>query len=390
MNALPLMAALLSFQTIGADHVSIPSTPQLAAWWFEAKTREPRPAIIGLHGCGGALDAKGELAPAWHRDAAYFNAEKMHYLALDSFTPRGLKSICELPEAKRTIDPEGRREDVFAAIQWLAQRPNVDKAKIAILGRSHGAATVLSVLDRSDRAVQGQPILPRAGIALYPGCSKFVRRWTYEIAAPLLLMTGELDDWTPAMPCVWLQEKVRRAQKEAVFELVEFPASHHGFDGLGPVRIRENVGNTRSGRATVGGNPEARVKAHERAFEFLATAFSTPLSYTHAERLAWHRYMVPPDRGFARIEDLGAVPLGQNGRSRYEHFLGLQAPKAFAITEKGGWFFSSGAADAMRIALGQCEKAKARCWLYAVDDRVVWDRDPSLRVDLGKLQAVGE
>lgn len=145
-----------------------------------------------------------------------------------------------------------------------------------------------------------------------------------------------------------------------------------------------------SGRATVGGNPEARVKAHERSFDFLAAALSTPLSHTHAKRLAWHRYLVPPDRGFARHDDLFAVPLRETGRARYAHFHGLQAPKAFALTERGGWFFSSGSADAMRIALGQCEKAKARCWLYAVDDRVVWDRDPSLRVDLGKLQAVGE
>lgn len=80
---------------------------------------------------------------------------------------------------------------------------------------------------------------------------------------------------------------------------------------------RENVANTRSGKATVGGNPEARVKAHERMFEFLSAALSTPLSHTHAKRLAWHRYVVPPDRGFARMEELGAVPLGQNGRSRY-------------------------------------------------------------------------
>ncbi|MDQ5848111.1 MAG: hypothetical protein M3544_03990, partial [Pseudomonadota bacterium] len=225
---------------------------------------------------------------------------------------------------------------------------------------------------------------------LYPGGGKFARMWSCEIAAPLLLMTGELDDWTPAAPCVWLQGKVRRAQKEALFELVELAGSHHGFDGLGPVRIRENVANTRSGKATVGGNPEARVKAHERMFEFLSAALSTPLSHTHAKRLAWHRYVVPPDRGFARMEELGAVPLGQNGRSRYGHFLGLQAPKAFAITEKGGWFFSSGSADAMRIALGQCEKAKAKCWLYAVDDRVVWDADVSARVDLRKLQPVGE
>ena len=83
--------------------------------------------------------------------AEYFNVERMHFLAIDSFTPRGLKSICETRQNLRTIDQEGRRDDVFAAIRWLAQRPDVDRNRIAVVGYSNGGSTVLYVVDRTKR-----------------------------------------------------------------------------------------------------------------------------------------------------------------------------------------------------------------------------------------------
>ncbi len=37
------------------------------------------------------------------REAGYFSVEKMHLLMLDSFTPRGQKSIAEIPSSQRCI-----------------------------------------------------------------------------------------------------------------------------------------------------------------------------------------------------------------------------------------------------------------------------------------------
>jgi dienelactone hydrolase len=276
------LAACLSSAGFAAEPVRIviPSQDgqlQIPGYWFEAPGAEPRPAVIGLHGCGGAFDSRGRLVPGWYRDSNYLDSQQMHLLVLDSFTPRGLKSICEIPNARRTLDEEDRRDDVFAAIRWLAQEPRVDKSRIALLGRSHGGQTVLSVLDRTAAAVNSQPIQPRAAIALYPGCSKYLRMIRYELSAPLLVMIGELDDWTPAARCVDLKEKVIRAQEDAKFELIVFPGSYHGFDGIAPVRVRENLGNTKSGKATVGGNPEAREQAQVKALEFLSRTLDVPL-----------------------------------------------------------------------------------------------------------------
>jgi dienelactone hydrolase len=371
-----------------AERHSIPSLDgklQLPGYWFGAVVGKPSPVVISLHGCGGLLNAKGGLDRNRYRVAEYLNVEGMHMLAVDSFTPRGLKSVCETRLNLRSVDYEDRREDVFAAMRWLAQRADVDRTRIAVVGYSNGGGTVLSVLDRTDKTVRGQPIRPRAAVAFYPPCRPFVEMWNYEISAPLLLMIGALDDWTPPHYCPRLQARVKRAQPEAIFELIQYPDSHHGFDGYGELRVRTGL-PTKSGTATVGANPEARDKALRRMFDFLSEAMQVPLSLTHDARLNGHRYVVPAESGFARADDVAAVPLSEKGRARYAHYLGLGAPKAFAITEKGGWHLRSDDVEAMQVVLRSCAKARVKCWLYAVDDRVVWSRDVARRSGAAALQ----
>jgi dienelactone hydrolase len=46
------------------------------------------------------------------------------------------------------------------------------------------------------------------------------------IALPLLILSGEKDDWTPAAPCQALQAAVSPPQ----LEVVVFPGASHGFD----------------------------------------------------------------------------------------------------------------------------------------------------------------
>lgn len=272
------------------EQVSFPAADgklQLAGYWFAAGAGEPRPAVIALHGCSGPLNGKGQLSAGLRRYAGYFNAERMHFLAVDSFTPRGLGSICEIPNTRRAIDEEGRRDDVFAAMRWLAAQPGVDASRIVVAGWSHGAQTVLSVMDATDKSVHAQPVQPRAAVAFYPGCLKFQKMFNYELSAPLLLLIGALDDWTAPGPCEALGRGLGKPGQPA-FEMTVYPGSYHGFDGLSPISIRENVGNTRSGRATVGGNPEAREQSHVRMFDFLAAQLGVPLVMSHAQRLHGH------------------------------------------------------------------------------------------------------
>ncbi|MBI3506749.1 MAG: dienelactone hydrolase family protein [Proteobacteria bacterium] len=359
---------------------------QLTGYWYEAPGDGPRPVVISLHGCGGMLTETGQPSPSVRRDASYFNSENIHVLAIDSFTPRGRKSICEIPMAARGVDERTRRGDVFAAIDWLAGNPKVDKNRIVVLGRSHGGQTVLKTLDRSDPEVRARALMPRAAIALYPGCLAFARQPAYEIAIPLLVMIGELDNWTLASACRTLQDKVRRAQKDATFELTVYPGSYHGFDGTEPVHTKENLPNIKAGQATVGSNPEARIAAHARTFDFVSAQFGQPLRLSHDRRSNEHHYVLPPPSGFAAADEVAKVPLGEKGRARYQRYLELESPKAFVITEKNGWAMIATDPEAMQRAFDECARARVACWLYAVDDRVVWNPAPASRVGPGDLR----
>lgn len=247
--------------------VDVPGTVSLTGYWFAAAAPGPRPAIVALHGCSGPYDTRGQLTAHLRRYAADLNAAQMHVLVLDSFGSRGLRSICELAQSKRPVREADRRADAQAALRWLAARPEVDATRLVLLGWSHGAQTVLAALDASDTTVLAQTLQPRAAVAFYPGCTEPLKNTGYRLQVPLLMLVGERDDWTAAAPCVRLHQRlVGQAPR---FELDVYADSYHGFDSLSPVKVRDQVGSTRSGRATVGGNPAARAASRERMFRFL-------------------------------------------------------------------------------------------------------------------------
>ena len=89
---------------------------------------------------------------------------------------------------------------------------------------------------------------------------------------------------------------------------------------------------------------------------------------------------LPPDSGFARLDDADAVPLSDAGKERYRHFLTLPSPRAFVVFEDGHWYITSKDAEAATRALDYCARVGKRCWLYAADDRVLWNADVARRI----------
>ena len=79
----------------------------------------------------------------------------------------------------------------------------------------------------------------------------------------------------------------------------------------------------------------------------------------------------PAASGFADIQDAAKVPLSAQNQSNYQKFLGLPLPRAFAVSDKGGWGSSTGD-YAVGRALGNCQRHGTNCRLYAVDNDVVW------------------
>ncbi len=97
---------------------------------------------------------------------------------------------------------------------------------------------------------------------------------------------------------------------------------------------------------------------------------------------------LPPATDFAALDDVKALPLSDEGRERYAHFLTLPKPRAFVVYEDGAWRFYSKDPESMTKALDYCARQGRRCWLYAVDDRVVWSADLARRIgSSSQLQA---
>ena len=93
-----------------------------------------------------------------------------------------------------------------------------------------------------------------------------------------------------------------------------------------------------------------------------------------------HTLAVPPKSGFAELTNLDAVPSTPAGKDRYAHFLTLPQPRAFVFLEDGTWRFWADDPDAMTKVFDDCARVSKRCWLYAVDDRVVWNADEVRRI----------
>jgi dienelactone hydrolase len=266
-----LLSALIALRAAGAGSEPVrfanAEGTMVKAHWLPIAGDAPRPAVVALHGCGGLYRRDGTTLDVRYTDyAARFAAAGYHTLLPDSFGSRGSGSICTVRNSERTITAEMRGADVLAAVQWLGQRADVDARRIVIVGWSHGAMTLLHAVNAASAGAA-----PVAGaIAFYPGCRALLEQ-PFRVQAPLLLLLGEKDDWTPPARCEALVARTLEGRGEAPITLKVYPDSYHGFDSRQPVRFRADVPNGVN-RAGVhqGGNPQAREQALLEVDRFLA------------------------------------------------------------------------------------------------------------------------
>ncbi|KZT14493.1 hypothetical protein A1D30_18340 [Acidovorax sp. GW101-3H11] len=244
------------------DLPPLPSGVVLHAHWLPAEGAERRPAVLALHGCGGLYTKGGGLAVRYRETAERLHAAGYAVLMPDSFGSRGLRDICQTRYRDRSVDVAQRVQDARAALAWLAAQPQVDARHIGVLGWSNGATTTLNLLEqRRTRPEPGEPAIAGAAV-FYPGCGPLAKRQAVLEAAPLLMLLGALDDWTPAQPCVDFARSLQARSGGGDITVQVYDNSYHGFDGTAPVRLRADVPNGTSPEGVhQGGNPEARAKS---------------------------------------------------------------------------------------------------------------------------------
>ena len=247
----------------------------LKAWVFQPKDSARRGTVVALHGCGGLYSSAGQrkdqLSGRHQAMAQLLVANGYGVVFPDSLMPRGETELCSQKIGSRKISQTERRADALAALAWVNAQPwarrETGEAPIALLGWSHGGSAALAATDATRADVREQAQQPVVAIAFYPGCGVPLKS-NYRPIAPLVLMLGELDDWTPPGPCIALGKAVGA-------EVNLYPGSYHGFDSpLGEVRLRTDVPNgVNPGRGVhVGPNPAAHEQAEFRLLEVLWTA----------------------------------------------------------------------------------------------------------------------
>ena len=168
----------------------------------------PFPAVIILHTCSGVAVDAGIVS----RVNADYLLKGIATLVVDSFTPRGFTSICQYTTR---ISPHRRAEDAYAAMAWLALRPDIDSKHIFVQGYSHGAAAAIDAIDAANAATREQKFA--GAIAFYPNCST-----TTKFSVQTIILIGELDDWTPASRCQAIEDKTN-------VEITIYPGAYHAF-----------------------------------------------------------------------------------------------------------------------------------------------------------------
>jgi dienelactone hydrolase len=241
----------------------------------------PFSAVVIMHDCSGRGPRSSGAPRRWAERLA-----PQGYVVLipDSFAPRGFPDgVCLVsagsgPELRATL-PFARAVDAVAARDYLRRLPYVDAAHIGIMGGSHGGSTTLATLVDAVNplAPPGAAAAPgfAAGIALYPGCGARYGAWNVERAerdrgpitryigvykpvAPLLILIGEKDDWTPAEPCQTLADRAQAAGYPVTIKI--YPGAYHSFDSNAPPRYvdgRRNANKPEGHGATTGGDAAA-------------------------------------------------------------------------------------------------------------------------------------
>lgn len=255
---------------------AMPGGQDLPATLLKPDGTGPFAAIVILHDCSG-LGAHSSGAPG--RWGAILAAQGYVVAIPDSFAPRGFADgVCTVPGAGGArVGPIVRARDAYATLAYLRGLPFVDGRHVFVMGGSHGGSSTLATM-----VLPVQPGLAAerrggfaAGVALYPGCGAAYGAWSvtrekggrgpvtgysgaYQPLAPLLILIGAEDDWTPAEHCRVLADRAAAAGYPVRIKI--YPGAFHSFDGDSPRRYidnRNNVNKPDGHGATTGGNRDA-------------------------------------------------------------------------------------------------------------------------------------
>jgi len=184
------------------------------------------PAMVISHGSGGIMAGRE------HDWAARLNKLGIATFVVDSFTPRGVRNTASDQSQLSTMVNVA---DSLSALRLLATHPRIDPQRIGVMGFSRGGQVALNTaLEPIRKGVIDDGLHFAAHVAFYPPCSSPFRAEATD-HAPILILSGGADDYTPAAPCTdyaaWLNAKGSPTKFNV------YPGAYHDFDTPNAVRF---------------------------------------------------------------------------------------------------------------------------------------------------------
>lgn len=254
---------------VRSSYVSIPVSVEDKSWSLAAKLNYPQDtangaAVLIVHGSGG-IDTRGEL------HTASLNAADFVTLEIDLWAARGwMGSSFGRPSGVPETLP-----DAFAALSFLADLEGVDPDRIGIVGFSWGG--VVSMLSRSTNYLNnlsgGHQFA--ANVAFYPVCWVYNKVPGYElnevVTQPLLILTGELDDYDTPTSCLEWQASLNESDQGNV-KIVVYPRSYHGFNtSAAPMEVTDPFSHRgKGGQVTMKASEKSREQSDRAVVKFFS------------------------------------------------------------------------------------------------------------------------
>lgn len=188
-------------------------------------TPAPWSTIVLPSNCAGSDDKM------WHFWVPELIKNNIAVVLLDSFKPRGFDSVCTNQLARVTLG--ARLQDVHQVLDYLRSDNRFIAEKIAIGGHSTGAITAFqsSFAELQKHLDRQQSAGYNAFIAAAATCEFSFK--TPLLQGPLILISGEKDDWTLGSRCEAEANRLINASQNASFIFIT--GAYHTFSTSGIV-----------------------------------------------------------------------------------------------------------------------------------------------------------
>ena len=241
-----------------AQGIALKQEPGFPLWGRLSKPAGPGPfpAVVLMHDCAG-------IRPTDERWASQLTDLGYVTLMLDSFGPRNALNVCK--DHVGIVSPNIRALDAHGALAYLQGLAFVDRARIGVIGWSHGGNSVLATVNNAGISAR-LPQRFKAAIAFYPYCFG-----GGDFDLPTLILLGEADEWTPLSQCQEL--KARSQNGGAAIELIAYPGAFHAFD-VSELQQGRSIEGPHGRTYWIQYNKEAHEDAAERVRSFLGEHLS--------------------------------------------------------------------------------------------------------------------